>query len=306
MKHFQLKIWVVLFFHLLMCLTYAQERAYFEQYTTADGLNANMILYLTQDKNGFIWGATSNGLFRYDGHSFKKFTSDNYPGLFRDDLRRVNSMSNGRLAAGGYSGTIVMYDAKRDSFLDKTADDFYESYFKEIRGLFCSQEGKEYLYTSGGLYLYDGVKDSFVKHFPAYEAMKDVQVYSMNMDAYGRFWLGTINGLQVYDKRGVLVKNELLKTRSKTFASNVLKLDERCFLVSFMQEGLWLMRINADGSISSPHSIRTPFHNVTYLLKDRNGRVWCATDGEGLWYSDEWKRVISCSFLLMEDILNTK
>ncbi|MCB9018431.1 MAG: response regulator [Prevotellaceae bacterium] len=287
MKHFQLKIWVVLFFHLLMCLTYAQERAYFEQYTTADGLNANMILYLTQDKNGFIWGATSNGLFRYDGHSFKKFTSDNYPGLFRDDLRRVNSMSNGRLAAGGYSGTIVMYDAKRDSFLDKTADDFYESYFKEIRGLFCSQEGKEYLYTSGGLYLYDGVKDSFVKHFPAYEAMKDVQVYSMNMDAYGRFWLGTINGLQVYDKRGVLVKNELLKTRSKTFASNVLKLDERCFLVSFMQEGLWLMRINADGSISSPHSIRTPFHNVTYLLKDRNGRVWCATDGEGLWYSDD-------------------
>ncbi len=43
-----------------------------------DGLNANSINAIIQDKNGFIWMATSDGICRYDGHNFKQYHDDKY------------------------------------------------------------------------------------------------------------------------------------------------------------------------------------------------------------------------------------
>ena len=38
--------------------------------TSSDGLANNTIRDIFQDKKGFIWISTTNGLSRYDGHSF--------------------------------------------------------------------------------------------------------------------------------------------------------------------------------------------------------------------------------------------
>lgn len=38
--------------------------------TSSDGLVNNTIRDIFQDKKGFIWISTTNGLSRYDGHSF--------------------------------------------------------------------------------------------------------------------------------------------------------------------------------------------------------------------------------------------
>ena len=49
---------------------------YFEQITASDGLSQGMIFDLIQDKKGFLWFATNDGLNRYDGYNFKVFTHD--------------------------------------------------------------------------------------------------------------------------------------------------------------------------------------------------------------------------------------
>ena len=43
-------------------------------YTTKDGLPNNSILSLHQDRKGFLWIGTFNGLCRYDGREFKTYT----------------------------------------------------------------------------------------------------------------------------------------------------------------------------------------------------------------------------------------
>src|SRR5258708_34638159 len=43
-----------------------------------DGLANNAIVCISQDNNGFLWFGTAEGLFRYDGYSFRAFK--NFPG----------------------------------------------------------------------------------------------------------------------------------------------------------------------------------------------------------------------------------
>src|SRR6188474_666670 len=46
----------------------AQTNPYFfEKLTTSEGLGSNKINAITQDDNGFLWIATSDGLNRFDG-----------------------------------------------------------------------------------------------------------------------------------------------------------------------------------------------------------------------------------------------
>lgn len=49
-----------------------------QELTISDGLSQGMIFDIQQDKKGFIWIATKDGLNRYDGHNFKVYTHDPY------------------------------------------------------------------------------------------------------------------------------------------------------------------------------------------------------------------------------------
>ena len=42
-------------------------------YSDEEGLNCSYTYHLRQDKNGFIWIGSDNGLFRFDGKEFKQY-----------------------------------------------------------------------------------------------------------------------------------------------------------------------------------------------------------------------------------------
>ena len=46
---------------------------YFKNYQVQNGLSSNTITTILQDKKGFIWIGTRNGLNRFDGNTFKIF-----------------------------------------------------------------------------------------------------------------------------------------------------------------------------------------------------------------------------------------
>src|SRR5688572_20248101 len=53
----------------------AQDFSY-KHYTVKDGLVSSTIYNAVQDKTGFIWLASNQGVSRYDGHTFKNFTKE--------------------------------------------------------------------------------------------------------------------------------------------------------------------------------------------------------------------------------------
>ena len=45
----------------------------FQRITAADGLSSSFINDIHQDRAGFVWFATNDGLNRYDGHEFRVY-----------------------------------------------------------------------------------------------------------------------------------------------------------------------------------------------------------------------------------------
>jgi len=54
----------------------AQERVAFRHLTIADGLSQNVVSAIVQDRRGFMWFGTKDGLNRYDGYQFVVFRHD--------------------------------------------------------------------------------------------------------------------------------------------------------------------------------------------------------------------------------------
>ena len=54
----------------------ADEHYYFKNLSVQNGLSQNTVNTILQDKQGFMWFGTKDGLNRYDGLSFRKFKHD--------------------------------------------------------------------------------------------------------------------------------------------------------------------------------------------------------------------------------------
>lgn len=65
-------VFVLIFLYTLAPLAHGQSY-YFRNYQVEDGLTYNSVISSLQDKNGFLWFGTKDGLNRFDGYTFKTF-----------------------------------------------------------------------------------------------------------------------------------------------------------------------------------------------------------------------------------------
>jgi ligand-binding sensor domain-containing protein len=93
-----------------------QSHLKFKKLTSNDGLSQNFVSSILQDKNGFMWFGTKDGLNRYDGYEFKIYRhnpfdaaslSGNYIStLFEDSKERLWVASN----------TLDLFIPEKDAF----------------------------------------------------------------------------------------------------------------------------------------------------------------------------------------------
>lgn len=66
-----IKIYFLAILGLLSLHLLGQKQSYFQHFTSHDGLPNNNIYDIIQDRDGFIWFSTANGISRFDGYSYK-------------------------------------------------------------------------------------------------------------------------------------------------------------------------------------------------------------------------------------------
>lgn len=109
------------FLSLLLLLTstalLAQPKGW-RELTISDGLSQGMIFGIKQDKKGFVWVATKDGLNRYDGTNFNVFTHDPYNvySLSDNACSALLVDKQGRLWVGTLNKGLNLYDARKQRF----------------------------------------------------------------------------------------------------------------------------------------------------------------------------------------------
>ncbi len=93
-------IWLIIF---IISIRESSSQSFpelqFEHITVKDGLSNNNVTSIVEDKQGFIWVGTSNGLNRYDGYRFKQYYHSNTDSnsLINNSVQRLYCDAKGRI-----------------------------------------------------------------------------------------------------------------------------------------------------------------------------------------------------------------
>lgn len=115
------KIYSILFFLLsLMQYCFGQENFSFKNFLVEDGLPHNIVNHIIQDKKGFIWLATTNGLSKYNGYRFQNYKTEPKDQVVMKN-NRINWIAEdyyGRIWMKAYANEMKAYcfDPKTEAF----------------------------------------------------------------------------------------------------------------------------------------------------------------------------------------------
>lgn len=96
---------------------FEQGEWYFESFDELETLSVDVITHIIQDKKGFVWLASQQGLIRYDGYTFQQFLPkkndrNSISGVYIQVVEEVN----GKLWVGTYSDGLSIYDPETLQF----------------------------------------------------------------------------------------------------------------------------------------------------------------------------------------------
>jgi ligand-binding sensor domain-containing protein/two-component sensor histidine kinase len=176
----------------------------FDQISKEQGLPDNAINFIYQDSRGFLWLATSHGLSRYDGRSFKNYTTLGKNGITDLVVNSITEDKEGNIWFGTESGLN-----KLDPFTEAITQ-YHEGSgpgtipYKWCNYLYTDLDKNLWLSTEKGLALYNSNNNSF-QNYPISLFWKDDRINKFikktQDDKAGKLWLSTSYGVKAFDKK---------------------------------------------------------------------------------------------------------
>ena len=146
---------LIINFFLLLAIVLNGLNYVFEKITTEDGLSQNDINCIFQDRNGFMWFATNDGLNRYDGYNFKKFRFDpeTHEGISSNLVFTMDEDPYGNLWLGTSDEGICKLDLKTEKFTvyKNTEENPYFLSSNHITNLVAANDGRIWAATPKGI-----------------------------------------------------------------------------------------------------------------------------------------------------------
>lgn len=113
-----LSVWALWLGIASQCLLPAQTGYQLKTFTAENGLSHNVIYSITQDKTGFLWLATWDGLSRFDGHEFRNYyhNPDDPASIPFFIPNKVITDAQNNVWTITASRPVFMYDRANDNF----------------------------------------------------------------------------------------------------------------------------------------------------------------------------------------------
>jgi len=298
---------------LLLGLSARGDPLEFERLALEQGLSQSIIEGTLQDRVGFLWLATEDGLDRYDGYSFRvlRHDPDDANSLSYNDIKCVAEDRDGVLWVGTFGGGLNRYDPRSGRFTRFRHDpaDPASLAADTVRAIVEDRDGTLWIATQGGgLDRFDRSAGRFehLRPDPADpEALADGDLRALHLDRAGTLWVGTAaGGLHRWDRaRRAFVRYPVDPRDEGALAHPWVQAiaEDRAGalwigtlgggLARLDRESGRFTRFRADPAVAGT----LPDDRVMAIAEDHEGLLWVATDGGGLARLDRERRRFTVS-----------
>jgi signal transduction histidine kinase/ligand-binding sensor domain-containing protein/DNA-binding response OmpR family regulator len=203
-----LRFFILIIAFLLSANLFSQS-IYFNHLTTQDGLSNNNVYDVIQDRLGFLWFATEDGLNRFDGYDFKVFRndSDNQNSISDNSVWVLKEDRKGFIWIGTKNGWLNFYDPVSDKFRkwkiesDVQKENAITYIYEDSKGLIWVGTYRSGLYR---LNPSNNTIDHWYNNLDDKSSISNNYISSILEDKEGNIWISTYNGLNKLDPNSSL------------------------------------------------------------------------------------------------------
>lgn len=256
-----------------------------------------------EDKRGHLWfGASQEGLYRYDGEFFTQFTMKD--GLLSNSVFSILEDNEGIIWLGTRDG-ICQFDGKKftEIIIPKEIrtkninKGYYSTWSTEntVWSMFQDKSGTIWFGTGDGVYTY---KNKIFAHFLVDDGIINPDslhlkvVSDIQEDKNGIIWFASgmppgFEGLCRFDGKEIV----RYKPKNEGWFRNIVKSKNGNLLLATRRYGVWSYDGKSFSDFDQPKELYK--ESINRIMEDKSGRLWIASDygkvmGDtlgGLWYS---------------------
>ena len=280
--------WIYLYLLLNAVSLFAQDISNLHiEKVQGEGLTNEFVQYMAQDKNGFMWFGTREGLFRYDGYSFKSFK--NLPG---DSTSLVDNFITSVYPERknlwiGTRGGLSCMNINTQVIKNYTPNKFTVT----VSSIFAKSDSILWIGSSAGLYQFNIITCKW-------KALAGIDKHLISGgttdDNQGHLYIMTQNGFYVYDKSRRVFKYHLPainaypqvgKNGSFVYITSTLGTDGNIWMGTW---GSGLIKCDVKTGKITQWTNPTdnlkilPYRIIMNVLPDKQGNLWLANKEGGL------------------------